>query len=137
MLNRIKLTGISLLTLVMAMVIASAGQAGPMWKEKTNSKAAQSSASGGECVKDTAWMRRYHMDLLQHDRDTTVHQGIRTNDGSLSECIACHVNTEDSGKQVPVNAYEGPDGAQFCAGCHAYTGVKLDCFQCHSPVPAE
>ena len=25
--------------------------------------------------------------------------------------------------------------AQFCAGCHEYTGVTLDCFSCHSSTP--
>ena len=136
MFNRIKLKGLSLLVLVMAVAMTGIVQAGPMWRDNTNSKAAESAKSGGQCVRETDWMRKNHMDLLTHDRDVTVHQGVRTVDGSLSECVACHVNT-DNGNLVPVNAMEGPDGKQFCAGCHAYTGVKLDCFQCHSPIPAE
>jgi len=130
---RIKRGVLSLVLLVMALAVTGISQAGPQWKENTNSNAA---TSGGQCVRETEWMRKNHMALLKHDRDITVHQGIRTVDGSLSECVACHVNTEN-GSHVPVDAMQGPDGAQFCAGCHAYTGVKLDCFQCHSPVPAE
>lgn len=133
---RIKLNALALVVLAMVMTIASVSQAGPMWRDTTNSKAAESAKSGGQCVRDTVWMRKNHMDLLTHERDVTVHQGVRTIDGSLSKCIACHVNSED-GKHVPVNSMEGPDGKQFCASCHAFTGVKLDCFQCHSPVPAE
>lgn len=130
---RIKRGLLTLMLLVMALAVTGISHAGPQWRDNTNSKAA---TSGGQCVRETGWMRKNHMALLKHDRDITVHEGIRTVDGSLSGCVACHVNY-DNGKHVPVNAKEGPDGAQFCAGCHAFTGVKLDCFQCHSPVPAE
>lgn len=133
MFYRIKRGALTLILLVMALAVTGISQAGPQWRDNTNSKAA---TSGGQCVRETEWMRKNHMALLKHDRDITVHEGIRTVDGSLSGCVACHVNY-DNGKHVPVNAKEGPDGAQFCAGCHAFTGVKLDCFQCHSPVPAE
>ena len=64
--------------------------------------------------------------------DLTVLEGIRTIDGSLSECVACHANKHDGAAYTPVN---GED--QFCAGCHEFTGVSLDCFQCHSTVPTE
>jgi hypothetical protein len=133
---RIKLKGLALVVLAMVMSIASVSQAGPNWRETTNSKAAESARSGGQCVRETQWMRNNHMVLLKKDRDFTVHEGIRTVDGSLSECVACHSNTEN-GKHVPVNAMEGPDGKQFCASCHAFTGVKLNCFQCHAAVPTE
>jgi hypothetical protein len=113
--------------LAAACVFATAAVADPMWRQNGNSKAA---TEGGQCVRPTDWMRRNHMDLIQHDRDVTVHQGIRTVDGSLSECINCHVNQDDSGAPMPVN---GPD--QFCAGCHEYIGTTLDCFSCHSTVP--
>ena len=115
--------------LAAACVFAAAAVADPMWRQNGNSKAAR---EGGQCVRPTDWMRRNHMDLIQHDRDVTVHQGVRTVDGSLSECISCHVNRDDTGSPVPVN---GPD--QFCAGCHEYTGTTLDCFSCHSTVPRQ
>ena len=49
----------------------------------------------------------------------------------LAGCIDCHVQFDSESQPVPVNA-----AGQFCAGCHRYTGVSLDCFQCHSPVPS-
>lgn len=113
---------------MIASVIASTVVADPMWRQNGNSQAAK---EGGQCVRPTDWMRRNHMDLIKHDRDVTVHQGVRTVDGSLSACIACHSNKDDSGEPVPVN---GPD--QFCAGCHEFTGTSMDCFLCHSTVPS-
>lgn len=123
--------------LLVSLVLVGIAQAGPNWRNEGNSQASQMAQNGESCVRETPWMRRNHMDLLQHDRDVTVHQGIRTLDGSLKECVSCHVNKGDDGKHVPVTAMQGPSGSQFCAGCHAYTGVALDCFQCHSNVPTE
>jgi len=115
-------------------LVASAGSAlaDPNWRQNGNSNAAEQARSGGQCVRPTDWMRRNHMALLKHDRDLTVLDGIRTVDGSLSECVACHANKHDGVAYVPV---DGED--QFCAGCHEFTGVSLDCFQCHATVPTE
>jgi len=109
------------------LAFAGNAQADKNWKQNGTSKAA---TEAEQCVKPTAWMRRNHMDLIQHDRDITVHQGVRTLDGSLAECVACHANKDEQGMHVAVNA---PD--QFCAGCHEYTAVTLDCFSCHATVP--
>jgi hypothetical protein len=79
---------------------------------------------GDKCVENTDFMRRNHMRLLQHQRDETVHEGIRPHDTSLERCIACHAS-RISGSVV------GSD-QNFCQGCHAYAAVKLDCFECHS-----
>jgi recombinational DNA repair protein (RecF pathway) len=57
---------------------------------------------------------------------------VRTIDGSLAGCVSCHSNKDPSGVHVSVNSDE-----QFCAGCHQYAGVMLDCFQCHATVPTE
>src|SRR3972149_6313204 len=45
---------------------------------------------GEQCVADTAWMRRNHMTALSHQRDATVHEGVRTARFSLKGCIDCH-----------------------------------------------
>ena len=82
------------------------------------------------CVEPTDFMRRNHMELIKHQRDVTVHEGIRATDDSLAGCIDCHVQFDEQGKPVPVNAAK-----QFCAGCHQHVGESLNCFQCHSPVP--
>jgi len=82
------------------------------------------------CVAPTAFMRRNHFELIQHQRDITVHQGIRKTDNSLAGCVDCHVRMDEQGTPVPVNA-----PGEFCAGCHKYTGASLDCFSCHATKP--
>jgi hypothetical protein len=82
------------------------------------------------CVEPTPFMRRNHFELIEHQRDATVHQGIRSTKYSLAGCIACHVAKDSAGHPVPVNA---PD--QFCNACHRYAAVHVNCFDCHSPVP--
>lgn len=83
-----------------------------------------------QCVRPKEFMRRNHFELIQHQRDITVHQGVRATTDSLAACIACHVQYDKNSKPVPVNA----DG-QFCNGCHHWLAVAPDCFGCHSTVP--
>jgi hypothetical protein len=78
----------------------------------------------GQCVAPVDEMRRNHMVMLRHDRDKTVRQGIRKVQASLQECVNCHA----SSRTGSVDA--APD--EFCASCHSYAGVKLDCFECHT-----
>jgi len=75
-------------------------------------------------------MRRNHMELIEHRRDLTVHQGVRATTGSLAGCVDCHVDYDQQRQAVPVYA----DG-QFCRNCHEFAAVHLDCFDCHSGVP--
>ncbi len=74
------------------------------------------------CVAPPAEMRRTHMDLLKHRRDRTVHAGVRGGKTSLETCIDCHA--------AKTGAVTGRPDA-FCEACHAYAGVRLDCFECH------
>jgi predicted CXXCH cytochrome family protein len=83
------------------------------------------------CVAPTAFMRRNHFELIKHQRDVTVHEGIRKTDHSLAGCVDCHVRSDSEGRPVPVNT-----PGEFCAGCHQYTGASLDCFSCHATKPA-
>ena len=85
---------------------------------------------GDACVEPTDVMRKQHMDFLLHQRDRTVHEGIRTKQHSLVECIDCHVQQNSEGDFIPVDAPE-----QFCQVCHEYTSVKVDCFECHATTP--
>ena len=87
---------------------------------------------GEQCVEPTGEMRTDHMEMLKHQRDETMHNGIRTKKHALKECIACHVQPDDKG-QV---ARFGEDG-HFCSSCHNYAGVNVDCFQCHADRPQE
>jgi predicted CXXCH cytochrome family protein len=84
------------------------------------------------CVAPTPFMRRSHFELIKHQRDITVHQGIRDTDDSLAGCVDCHVAKDVHGNFVPVD-----EEKQFCAGCHEYTGVTLDCFSCHATTPTK
>jgi hypothetical protein len=78
----------------------------------------------GKCVEDTEFMRRNHMELIRHQRDLTVHEGIRTTRHSLANCVNCHADPK-------TGRVTGSRDA-FCEGCHAYAAVKLDCFECHA-----
>lgn len=75
------------------------------------------------CVEDTEFMRRNHMKLLLHQRDETVHRGIRTKKYSLRNCINCHASKK-------TNSVLGENG--FCESCHRFAAVTMDCFSCHS-----
>ena len=79
---------------------------------------------GDKCVADPDFMRRNHMKLLLHQRDATVHTGVRPRDTSLEGCIACHASRQ-TGSVIGSNE-------NFCQGCHAYAAVTLDCFECHA-----
>ena len=80
----------------------------------------------GKCVEDTATMRREHPDMLRHQRDQTMREGIRTRQHSLKGCVECHA----SAKTGSVLGQKG-----FCQSCHDYASVKPDCFGCHASKP--
>jgi [DsrC]-trisulfide reductase subunit J len=87
---------------------------------------------GEQCVADTGLMRREHMKLLLHQRDETMHRGIRTRKFSLKECVDCHaVSGPDAG------AVSAGNPRHFCRACHDYAAVKIDCFECHASRPSE
>jgi hypothetical protein len=83
---------------------------------------------GEACVAPVAEMRRDHMKMLFHQRDRTMRQGIREARASLKGCVECHA----SQKTGSVLGKEG-----FCSSCHAYAAVKIDCFECHTPLRQE
>ena len=82
-------------------------------------------ANPGKCVAPAEEMRRNHMEMLKHQRDRTMRQGIRGEPASLNACIECHASKK-TGSVLG-------DGQAFCQGCHEYASVKLDCFECHQP----
>ncbi len=83
--------------------------------------------AGTACVEPGDVMRRKHMDYLKHQRDETVHGGVRGAKYSLKDCIDCHA----SAKTASVTKAE----TNFCVSCHSYAAVKIDCFECHSNRP--
>lgn len=78
----------------------------------------------GQCIAPAEEMRRNHMEMLKHQRDRTMRQGIRGEKASLNECISCHASKS-------TGSVTGQDG--FCQECHSYAAVKLDCWDCHQP----
>ena len=88
-------------------------------------------AQGGHCVRDNAFMRRYHMTMLFQQRDATVHEGVRGGDFSLAGCVTCHAVPGADGKPV---SYADP--RHFCRSCHSYASVSIDCFECHASRPS-
>jgi len=80
--------------------------------------------AGERCVEDTNFMRKNHMKLLLHQRDETMHKGIRTEKHSLKKCVSCHASAKD-------DRVVGSD-EHFCQSCHTYAAVKLDCWECHA-----
>ncbi|MEW6164845.1 MAG: Hdr-like menaquinol oxidoreductase cytochrome c subunit [Pseudomonadota bacterium] len=87
-------------------------------------KPAISIANPGQCIAPAEEMRRNHMEMLKHQRDRTLRQGIRGEKASLNECINCHAS-KTTGSVL------GESG--FCQECHSYAAVKLDCWDCHQP----
>ena len=85
---------------------------------------------GENCVEDTDFMRRNHMNILMHQRDDTMYAGVRTKQHSLKECISCHAVQGPDAKPVTVSSPQ-----HFCRSCHDYAAVKIDCFQCHASRP--
>ena len=84
-------------------------------------------ARGGSCVAAPEVMRRTHPELLKHQRNETVHLGMRDGRASLKACVECHASTK-SGSVAAV-------GTDFCVSCHSYAAVKIDCFECHASRP--
>ena len=78
---------------------------------------------GDQCVEPVEVMRRDHMKFILHQRDKTMHEGIRTTRHSLTNCVDCHADTK-------TGSVLGKEG--FCESCHAYAAVKIHCFECHS-----
>lgn len=83
-----------------------------------------------KCIQPEDEMRRNHMNYILHQRDITMHQGIRTETDSLAKCIDCHVEPDSNGEIAGIESNE-----HFCTSCHQYASVQIDCFQCHADRP--
>lgn len=119
-----------LLALCVAGVCAAGVLAAPPGQSVASTIAPQvEAARGGACVEDPAVMRRMHMEYLKHQRDETVHGGVRGAKYSLKTCIDCHASK--------VNNSVSAGAGNFCISCHTYAAVKIDCFECHAGHPAK
>ena len=112
----------------LALAVLAAGAAYAYYSEKAATRVTLPViriAQSGLCVAPVAEMRRDHMTMLLHQRDRTMRAGLRETRFSLKGCVDCHAD-RTSGS---VLGHEG-----FCASCHAYASVSIDCFECHSPL---
>jgi len=112
---------------VMLALLAGPGQAATEASEvplPTLSKAFK----GEQCVEPANVMRREHMNFLKHQRDETLREGIRGKKYSLKQCVECHATADPNIKGGKVRTLQ-----PFCAQCHEYAAVSLDCFSCHNP----
>ena len=92
---------------------------------------AQRRFSGAQgCVEPTDEMRANHMEYILDQRDATVHEGIRTKQYSLVECINCHVSDAPDAPRYDSEKH-------FCNSCHTFASVSIDCFQCHADRPVK
>ncbi|MBL8341036.1 MAG: hypothetical protein JNL30_06155 [Rubrivivax sp.] len=118
--------------IVAAALFVAAGAASSSDRNRTSSlaPAIERAAKGERCVEDTPSMRRNHMRYLEHQRDATVHGGIRGARHSLKGCVDCHASQRTGSVAA--------QPTDFCTSCHTYAAVKIDCFECHAsrPVPA-
>ncbi len=108
---------------VLAGVLAGAGDPVP--------RPAVAKGRGESCVAETSVMRRDHMRLLEHQRQRTVGQGVRSGAYSLARCLDCHAVPGEDGTPV---TFASP--RHFCRSCHDYAAVRIDCFECHASRPA-
>ena len=114
--------------IVIGLVIFLAIVTSPMWYHlvvgaETDPPEIVLPPEGGQCVAEKAYMRSFHMDLLNQWRVDVVRRNDRTHIGpdhkeyekSLSRtCMKCHSNKDE-----------------FCDRCHDYAGVKPYCWSCH------
>ncbi len=73
---------------------------------------------GEHCVAPTEFMRRNHMSMMKHQREETVHEGVRGKPFSLAGCMECHaVKGADSQPVIP--GKRSGSGVAGSGGCRA------------------
>lgn len=122
---RISLLRIGFLALALLGFSSFAGAGEGLFSPAAVPKAKREANPETKCVEPVEIMRRQHMQFLLHQRNKTMHEGIRTPQHSLVECLDCHVQP---GSDIHSKEH-------FCTACHAYAAVRIDCFECHSSQP--
>ena len=85
---------------------------------------------GVKCIRPEDDIRRNHMKYILHERNETMHEGIRDEPESLANCINCHIFPDKNGVVPRIDSKD-----HFCNACHQYAAVQIDCFQCHADRP--
>ena len=115
------------LTLLAALALSAASLAA---QERSTLLPDIPAATGEPHAEGNEYWRRNHMNLMKHDRDSTLRDGDRDIAASLNGCFDCHAAKNDAGQIV---TYESEQ--HFCRSCHDYVAVKVDCFMCHRSTP--
>ncbi|MDB2589961.1 sulfur reduction protein DsrJ [Candidatus Thioglobus sp.] len=90
-------------------------------------------SSGKTYHQSSSMIRKMHPEFMNHKRDKTLRQGVRTEEYSLKGCVSCHASKKDQS-----NDYHAIDASeQFCSTCHKKVAISVDCFGCHRTTPAE
>jgi len=117
---------LAILGVFLAVALPAAAEDG-LWKYGPSVPA----ATGEPHPEGNEYMRKFHMEMMKHDRDLTMRDGNRSIEASLKECFDCHtVKDEETGDPV---TYQ--DERHFCRTCHDFAAVKVDCFMCHRSTP--
>ncbi len=115
---------------VLLFTLLTASKVVPAFSEESALVPHPPKGRGEHCVEPTDFMRRNHMSMMMHQRDETVHEGVRGKPFSLAGCMECHVVKGTDGQPVTYS-----DSRHFCRSCHDFAAVSIDCFQCHSSRP--
>lgn len=119
-----------ILVLIGFMLLSTSALVGTAQAETPFPTIHEPSDESKKCIHPEDEMRRNHMNYILHERDETMHEGVRNEPGSLAACIDCHVEPDDKGDIAGVDSND-----HFCNGCHEYASVQIDCFQCHADRP--
>lgn len=84
-------------------------------------------ARGDQCVEPLDVIRKDHGKILMEERDHAVRDGVRNPDHGFVSCIDCHVASD---------ARHSEPETHFCASCHTFNAVSVDCFECHRDRPS-
>ena len=118
-----------MVSLALVLMIASGAAIAAEPAGRTPKPAIEPAKTGTQCVAAPEVMRRDHPAMLKHQRDVTVHRGVRQARDSLQGCVGCHASAA-TGSVAQAKT-------DFCSSCHGYAAVKIDCFECHASRPAQ
>lgn len=118
-----------MVSLALVLMIASGAAIAAEPSGRTPKPAIEPAKAGTQCVAPPEVMRRDHPAMLKHQRDVTVHRGVRQARDSLQGCVGCHASAA-TGSVAQAKT-------DFCSSCHGYAAVSIDCFECHASRPAQ
>ncbi len=118
-----------LMVAVALVLLIASGAAMAEPSGRTPKPAIEPARAGTQCVAPPEVMRRDHPQMLKHQRDVTVHRGVRQARDSLQGCVGCHASAA-TGSVAQAKT-------DFCSSCHSYAAVTIDCFECHASRPAQ